>query len=193
MKTINVRFHFNAMKTGAIIATLFLLLCSSNAGAQAIAIYKSSNGMTVYMTMTGDGIVIKQNNDVIAFQMTYADANGFCFSNPQHGMVVISSDQTSMSVITGNPPVTYVLSLQGYVNNSTPSYPSGVGGSSGSGTGSSGKVGTVCKSCNGSGKCGTCKGSGTYMGSYGTGLLACPNCSASNGRICSVCNGTGKW
>lgn len=51
----------------------------------------------------------------------------------------------------------------------------------------------ICKSCKGTGKCGTCSGSGYYQGSYGTGTLKCPNCSERDGRICSVCNGTGKW
>jgi hypothetical protein len=62
-------------------------------------------------------------------------------------MVVISSNQSVMSITTGNPPTTYILSLQGYVNNAVPSYPGG--GSSGqydSGTGSSGKSGIVCQS-----------------------------------------------
>lgn len=53
--------------------------------------------------------------------------------------------------------------------------------------------GPICRACNGTGICGTCKGDGWYMQSYGTGKLACPNCSASNGRICSVCDGTGEW
>ena len=55
------------------------------------------------------------------------------------------------------------------------------------------KVGRICEACHGSGICGTCNGDGWYMGSYGVGKLACPNCSASNGRICTVCNGTGRW
>jgi tetratricopeptide (TPR) repeat protein len=51
-----------------------------------------------------------------------------------------------------------------------------------------------CRSCKGTGKCGTCNGDGYYNGSYaGTDNLKCPNCSASNGHICTVCNGTGKW
>jgi hypothetical protein len=108
MKKVNVRFGQEAgihskgrdgirkvkrvwklLKTGTVIATLFLLLCSSHAGAQAVAIYKNKNGMTVYMTMSNDGIVLKQNNDVIAFQMTCGDANGFCFNNPQYGSFML--------------------------------------------------------------------------------------------------------
>lgn len=53
--------------------------------------------------------------------------------------------------------------------------------------------GITCKSCHGTGRCGTCNGKGYYQGSYNTGNLKCPNCSESNGRICTVCKGTGKW
>lgn len=55
------------------------------------------------------------------------------------------------------------------------------------------KKGRICKACYGRGICGTCKGFGWIRQSYGTGKLACPNCSAANGRICDVCNGTGEW
>lgn len=50
----------------------------------------------------------------------------------------------------------------------------------------------LCQACNGTGKCGTCHGTGTFRGYEGQ-LIACPNCSASNGRICNVCGGLGHW
>lgn len=55
------------------------------------------------------------------------------------------------------------------------------------------KKGRICKACYGRGICGTCKGFGWIINPYGGGKLACPNCSAANGRICDVCNGTGEW
>jgi len=47
----------------------------------------------------------------------------------------------------------------------------------------------TCHICQGDGVCPTCNGKGWYYNSYGTGKVACPNCS--NGK-CWKCNGTGK-
>lgn len=47
----------------------------------------------------------------------------------------------------------------------------------------------TCYMCHGSGVCSTCNGKGWFYSPYGTGKIACPNCS--NGK-CRTCNGTGK-
>lgn len=47
----------------------------------------------------------------------------------------------------------------------------------------------TCLRCHGSGRCATCNGKGWYYSPFGTGKIACPNCT--DGR-CSACGGSGK-
>ncbi len=47
----------------------------------------------------------------------------------------------------------------------------------------------TCYMCHGSGKCNTCNGKGWYYSPFGTGKIACPNCT--DGK-CRTCNGSGK-
>lgn len=47
----------------------------------------------------------------------------------------------------------------------------------------------TCHMCHGSGVCNTCNGKGWFYNPYGTGKVACPNCT--NGK-CSTCGGSGK-
>lgn len=58
---------------------------------------------------------------------------------------------------------------------------------------SSNNNGIICRSCHGTGKCGTCNGTGYFRNIYTGESMPCHNCSESNGRICTVCNGTGHW
>lgn len=54
------------------------------------------------------------------------------------------------------------------------------------------KSNIICRSCKGTGKCGSCNGKGYFYG-FEMNRIECKQCSASNGRICTVCNGTGHW
>lgn len=129
------------------------------------------------------------NQSVVNLPLTSTDG-GFYMYNTDKVMFSVRPDLTlGVFLIVGGVAESFDLITGG---NSYNSY-GGFGRQGGTSGYEPAKSKMVCRACNGTGICGTCHGNGYFRSSYGGDLIACPNCSAANGRKCNVCDGTGYW
>ena len=152
------------------------------------AIVKNVNGLPSGSYLF---IKIKENGAYRIYRPTHTEKSLVSFPSYAKGDGCVLNAQEDYITLT-TPRNSYVFTAVQPLQGSSVPFQGTLGGQMGGNqNNSSPNSHKVCRSCNGTGKCGACHGAGYYY-AYGN-RVDCTICSPSNGRICNVCNGTGHW